>query len=313
MGVLINVVLPVFLVAGAAALAQTRLKLDSRSLSRAAFYLFSPAVVLNALANSDVSSAEYGRIVASLFLTVAVLWAFGEVMARLLNLNGTTRAAFLVAIILMNSGNYGMSVNYFAFGDPGLARASLCVTVNNIITATVGVYIMARGQAEVGHTAQKRPASRHPVLRRVFSVPAIYAVALGLMLNLTGLTLPEPLLKAVDVLGRGLVPVSLTVLGIQLVQTLRERHELAHVPALLVVIVGRLLIAPAVARLAGGWMGLDGLTRDVVTLEMATPTAIMSLVLANEFKSNVSFSALCILVTTFASLVSVTLWLSGLL
>lgn len=303
MTVLINVVLPVFLVAGVAALAQTRLKLDIRVLSRAAFYIFSPAVVLDSLVNSDVSGAEYGRIVAALFLTVAVLWAFGEVMARLLHLEGPTRAAFLVAIILMNSGNYGMSVNYFAFGDPGLARASLCVTVNTLITATVCVYLMARGQAAVGRTA----------LRRVFSVPAIYAAAVGLLVNLTAISLPAPVLKAANVLGKGLVPVSLTVLGIQVVHTFREQHKLSHIPALIVVIIGRLVLAPATARLAGGWLGLDGLTRDVVMLEMAAPTAIMSLVLANEFKSDASFSALCILVTTFASLVSVTLWLTWLM
>lgn len=306
--VLVNVILPVFLVAGIAALAQPRLKLDSHVLSRAAFYLFSPAIVLDALINSDVSSTEYGQIAATLFLTVVLLWVFGEIAARLLHLDASTRAAFLVAVILMNSGNYGMPVNFFAFGEPGLVRASLCVTVNAILTSTVGVYLVARGQAAVGRSALRRTA-----LRRVLSVPALYAALLGVVINLAGWTPPETAVKAIHLLGQGLVPTSLVILGIQVTHTLREQLEFSHVPALLFVMLGRLIVAPLVAHVAGGLVGLDGLSRNVVVLEMATPVAIMSLVLASEFKSNTAFAALCILTTTFASLVTVTLWLNWML
>ena len=311
--VLINVILPVFLVAGVAAVAQPRLRLDTQVLSRAAFYLFSPAMVLDALINSDVSGAEFGRIAAALTLTVLALWLVGEIAARALRLDGPTRGAFLVAIILMNSGNYGMPVNFFAFGEPGLARAALCVTVNAVITSTLGVYLVARGHAAVGRTALRRTGICRTALCRVLSVPAIYAALVGLLVNLMGWSLPETVVKAVHLLGQGLVPVSLLILGIQMLQTFGEKHSLSHVPALLLVALGRLVLAPLFAALAGSLVGLDGLARDVITLEMATPAAVMSLVLAQEFGSNTSFAALCILVTTCASLLTVTLWLNWLM
>ena len=306
--VLVNVILPVFLVAGVGALAQPHLKLDSRVLSRAAFHLFSPAIVLDSLINSDVSSAEYGQMVAALALTVVALWLFGEVIAKALRLDAPTRAAFLVAILLMNSGNYGMPVNFFAFGEPGLVRASLCVTFNTLVTSTVGVYLAARGQAAVGRSALRRTA-----LRRVLAVPALYAAILGVVINLTGWNPPETVVKAIHLLGQGLVPTSLVILGIQFVHTLQAPLEFSHVPALIFVILGRLVVAPVVANFASGLVGLEGLSRDVVVLEMATPAAIMSLILANEFKSNSAFVALCILATTFASLITVTLWLNWLM
>jgi predicted permease len=49
MTLLINVVLPIFVVAGLAALAQRRLHLDVPTLSRGAFYLFAPALVFDSL------------------------------------------------------------------------------------------------------------------------------------------------------------------------------------------------------------------------------------------------------------------------
>lgn len=300
---LINVILPVFLVAGVAALAQPRLKLNTHTLSRAAFYLFSPAMVLDALVNSDVSGAEFGQIAATLALTVLALWLVGEIAARALRLDAPTRGAFLVAIVLMNSGNYGMPVSFFAFGEPGLMRASLGVTVNAVIISTVGVYLVARGQAAVGRTA----------LRRVLAVPSIYAAALGLLVNLAGWTLPETVVKAVHLLGQGLVPACLVILGIQVRQTFAERHNGDHTPALALAALGRLVLAPLFASLAGHLIGLNELARSVVTLQMATPAAVMSLILAQEFKANPSFAARCILITTFASLLTVTFWLNWLI
>ncbi|HOU13557.1 MAG TPA: AEC family transporter [Anaerolineae bacterium] len=305
---LINVVLPVFLVAGVAAVAQPRLKLEMQTLSRAAFYLFSPAMVLDALVNSDVSGAEFGQLALTLALTVLALWLVGEVAARALRLDGPTRGAFLVAIILMNSGNYGMPINLFAFGEPGLVRASLCVTVNAVITSTLAVYLVARGQLSVERAALHRTA-----LRRVLSVPAIYAAVLGLLVNLAGWTLPETVVKAVHLLGQGLVPASLLILGIQMRQTVGEQHNSAHTLALALATLGRLALAPLFANLAGRLVGLNELARSVATLEMATPAAIMSLILAHEFGASPSFAARCILVTTFASLLTVTLWLNWLI
>jgi predicted permease len=125
MTILFNVVLPVLLVAGVAALAQSYLRVDIRSISRVAFYLFSPALVFDSLANSSVGGAEFAQIAATLLLTTLVLWVVGTVAARLLRLEGPTRSSFLMALLLMNAGNYGLPATLFAFGEEGLSRAAL--------------------------------------------------------------------------------------------------------------------------------------------------------------------------------------------
>ena len=68
MATLLNVVLPVFLVAGGAALAQTRLRLNAQTLSRAVFYLFAPALIFDSLTTTSVGCTEFGPI--SLILIV---------------------------------------------------------------------------------------------------------------------------------------------------------------------------------------------------------------------------------------------------
>lgn len=296
---LFNVVLPILLVAGVAALAQFILRLDARTLSRATFYLFSPALVFGSMVNSSVGGAEFVLIAAVLLLTTLVMWVLGISAARLLRLEGTTRGSFLMALLLINAGNYGLPASQFAFGDEGLARAALFFTVSATLAASLGVYLAARGRASIGMA-----------LRRVLRVPLAYAAVLGLAFNLLGVALPEPLLKSVDLLGQAAVPVFLAVLGIQLAQTFQARQRPRHLAALAVVTLGRLCLAPAIALLIAWSLGLNGLSQDVVTLQCAMPTAVITTVLATEFEADTSFITLSIFATTIASVVTVTLWLN---
>lgn len=299
MTLLINVVLPVFLVIGLAALAQTRLRVDVGTLSRAVFYLFAPALVFDALATSDVSGAQLGQIAAVLVLSTAILWVLGAGAARLLHLEGPTQAAFLTAILLMNAGNYGLSVNLFAFGEAGLARASIYFTVSALLSASLGVYLSASG----------RTSARH-AFRQMLGVPLMYAAALGVVVNLAELAVPEPLGKAIHLLGQASVPVMLTVLGMRLAETFRSRQGALHLPALGVVTVARLIVAPALAWVLAGVVGMQGLARNVTVVESAMPTAVITTILATEFDSDPPFAAMSVLVTTLASVVTVTILLN---
>ncbi len=303
MAVLLNILLPVFIVAAIAALAYLKLKFDIQTISRAAFYIFSPALVLDSLINSDVSGDEFGLIALATTLTLLTVWGLGEVIAQLLRLNKGTQAAFLVSITSPNSANYGLPVVLFALGETGLARAALYVTVNSLIRSSLGVYLSARGSI----------ASSISVLRRVFSVQVIYAAVVGLVLNLARIQVPEPIIKAAHILGQGLVPASLLVLGSQIVETFREQRQISQKPALAIAVFTRLVAAPLIAVIISTLLGLEGLTQKVVILETATPTAVMSLVLATEFDTDVPFAALSILVTTLVSFATVALWLNFLI
>ncbi len=258
MAALINVVLPVFLVIGVAAVSQRWLRLDGQTLSRIVFYIFGPALVFDSLTTSNVSGTEFGQITAVVLLSTAALWAFGSVAGRLLRLEGPTMAAFLVAILMMNAGNYGLSVNLFAFGEPGLARASLYFTVSALLSSSLGVYLSARSRGSIGLA-----------LRRMASVPMGYAALLGVLISLGHVAMPELLQKAIHLLGQASVPTMLAVLGLKLVDTLKGERQALHIPALAVVTASRLILAPALAWLFALALGLQGLTRDVAILESA--------------------------------------------
>ena len=102
----------------------------------------------------------------------------------------------------------------------------------------------------------------------------------------------------------------LTVLGVRLAETLRARQRLAHLPALGVAALMRLIVSPALAFLFASLVGLAGIARDVTVLQSAMPTAVITTILATEFDSDPPFAALCVLATTLLSLPTLTILLN---
>ena len=303
MAVLANIILPVLLVAGFGALAHARLRFEVQAFSKVTFYLFGPALTFDILVSSDVSGAEFGQIAAALVLAMVIVWGISELLAWALRLEAAVCGAFLIAILLGNAGNFGLPVNLFAFGEAGVTRAALFHTVNALLTSSLGVYLASRSRA----------ISPREVLRQVLALPNLYVAILGISINLLGWTVPEPIAKAAHLLGQGVVPCSLMVLGAQIRNTLRGARAAPGVGhrwgALVLAAVGKLVLLPVVGYGISTVLGITGLTRSVITLQCAAPSAVMSLVLAAEFEGDLAFASSTVLVTTFASLLSVTAWL----
>ncbi len=296
---LLNVILPVILVAGVAALAQRYVKLDVRTTSRAAFYLFAPALVFDSLASSTIGGAEFGQIAVAMIGVTLVLWGLGEGLGRLLRLKGPTLSAFLLSILLINAGNLGLPVVLFAFGEEGLARGTAYFTVSSAHLCQSG-RLPGRPGLFVGHAGDPATGLRAAGLCRHTGPGSEHA----------HFTVPEPLSKAIHLLGQASVPVMLVTLGIQLAQTGHDRWRGIHVPALATAVAARLLVAPALALLAAVLLGLSGLTRNVVITQSAMPTAVMTTIIAAEFECDNGFVTVAVLTTTIISVVTLTLLLN---
>ena len=300
MSTLVNVILPVFLVAGVAALAQRWLKLEIETLSRVSFHLFMPALVLDVLLHPSFDSGEFGRIAAATLLVSLLLGLLFEGGGRLLGLDPRLRGALVVAILMTNAGTYGLPVLQFAFGEAALLPASAYLLAFNVILILgLSLYLSVLSRSSVGGAFLS--VARSPVL---------YAALIGGVTRALGVTLPAPVLKAVQLLAETAISLMLVLLGVQLAQAAQQGWRKAYVPALVAVLIGRFVIAPPLGGWVGTLVGLDGLTHQVFLLENAFPTAILAGVLATEYDADASFATLAVFVTTLVSLVTVTFWIN---
>jgi predicted permease len=295
LGVAYNVLAPIFLVIGLAVLVDRLFAPDPRAFSRAVIYLFSPCLVFDGIARSNLRAHELGLIVAVATVSSLVMALVGWGLARLFRFDRRLESAFILSIVLVNAGNYGLPLNEFAFGAAGLQRAIVYYVVTAVVANTLGVYLASRGAASVGRS-----------LLNVLMVPLPYATALGFVVNMTAIQLPVPVARMVSLLAQAAVPCMLLILGLQLSRT----SVTGRIGPIALAAVTRLGIAPLVAFPLVMLLGLSGLAGQVSIVEASMPTAVMGGVLATEFGSDAEFTTAVILVSTLASIITLSVLLS---
>jgi predicted permease len=293
--ILWKVILPVFLIIALGYLLERWLSLDMRSISRVIFYALAPCLVFSSTATSAVSGADMGKIVSFVLLTTLAMGLLSWAVTKALRFSRAMESAFLLTTLFINSGNYGLPINLFAFGQAGLERATVFFTASALLTNSIGVYLASRGQA-----------SGLDALRNVFKVPIVYGALAGFVVNLATIPVPEPVAKAVDLVGGASVPLMLLLVGMQLART----SLVGELKVIGLATFVRLVVAPAVALVLAAWLGLTGVTRQACITEASMPTAVMTTILATEFEAEPQFVAGVVFVSTLVSIITLTLLLA---
>lgn len=292
---LFSIVVPILLVAAIAfGLAKARVVTEQRPLARLSLYFFSPALAFQSLSHSTVNAADLVSILAFAFLMVVILGAFSFFLARVFKFDRLLTSAFLLSILFVNAGNYGIPFNQFAFGTDGVARAAIYFTANSMLANTLAVYIASAGHSDVRKS-----------FAAVLKMPLAYAALLGLACNALHWALPEPIARAIELAAAAALPVMLVNLGLEL-----ARAKLSDYDWRVFLASGiKLLITPMVALGLAGVMGLQGLTRSVSVIEASMPTAVMASLIATEFQARSDFVTSVVFVSTLASTITLTVLL----
>jgi predicted permease len=225
---------------------------------------------------------------------MTVLGGLAWLVAKVLRLQPPLSNAFIMAIMFTNSGNFGLPLNLFAFGQEGMDTALVFFVTSALLVNSFGVYVASRGKAGAGRA-----------MLNVLKAPMLWAALTGFLVNLLGWSVPETIDKAVQLAGQGAVPIMLLLLGMQLARTSLNENKRAIAAATVV----KLAVAPLVALAITVILGMQGLSRQVGILEASMPTAVTTTILTTEYDAAPRFAASMVFVSTLLSLVSLTLLL----
>jgi predicted permease len=156
---------------------------------------------------------------------------------------------------------------------------------------TVGVLI-----ASLGHLRLKE------ALLGLLKVPAIYAIILAVIFIHTGWVLPAPIQKTVVLTAGGAVPAMLVLLGLEL-----QKVEWTHnIRALSIPVVCRLLVGPVIGLVMTALFGLNNTARKVGITQAGMPSAVMTTIMANEYKLDTSLVTAIVFASTILSPLTLT-------
>lgn len=292
--ILWNILLPIFLVAGVGWFGRRRLRVDGRTLSTLAFYVLTPSLVFTSLFHIQISLTDLGRVLAFVGGMIVTMALLGLLIARLAGWDRALTSAFVLTLVVLNNGNYGIPLNRFAFGDAGSQIAVMFYAISAFFSNTLGVLIATSGHTDLG-----------PALKSMLRVPMIYATAIAIACRALGVQPPAPVMRAVELLADAAVPVMLLILGVQL-------SSISAGDSLLTVMVAtglRLVVSPIIAVGMAHLMGLQGMTRVVGIVQWGVPTAVIAAVLATQYDCKPTYVAMTIFATTLMSIVTMPLLL----
>jgi predicted permease len=295
-GVFLDVLLPVLLVAWLGSAVATRVGLPLAPLASLTFNVFSPALVFESLRDIRASGSTVGRVVVVVAFGFALAAALSTAWSKLNGEDRETTAAAALCGAVANMGNMGLPIATLAFGARGLDVAVVAFVTASVLTYSGGIVLasLASGTARAALSAPLR-------------VPALWASAAALAVRYGDLPVPGVIEVSAGSLAGAAIPTMLIVLGLQVrghVPTVDDLRPLLGAAAI------RLVVSPLVAAGAVAAVGLGGVAGRTLILLGGMPTAVNTTIIASQYRARPALVTQTVVATTLLSLVSLTALLS---
>ena len=286
-----NNILPILLLSGAGFALGKTLQLDPRPLGRVIFYILSPVLVFNLLTSNNLPLDRIAIMMSFTATGTLTIAGLAFLIGKLFRLERTALIVVVLTSMCVNSGNFGLPLVSFAFGQEALAYASIYYVTSTMLFYTLGVII-----SSLDHLNLKE------ALLGLLKVPAIYAIILAMIFIRTGWTIPEPIQRTLSLAAGGAIPGMLILLGLEL-----QRIEWSrNLRALSIPVFIRLVIGPLIGMGMAALFGLQIPAQQAGITEMAGPTAVMTTVLATEYKLDSTLVTAIVFVSTILSPLTLT-------
>lgn len=291
---LVEVILPVVLVAATGVVMARRFPIDGTTLGKLSLYALTPPLAFRSLLTTSVSAADAGILAVGFVGVTAAAALLAWLAAR--TMPPATRAGVVASTIIGNNGNFGLPIALLALGQHGLDQAVVIFVYSMILMFTAGPALLgARG-------------GWRGALASVVRLPVIWAMLAGGAMHALGWTLPIGVMRGVDLLADACIPVVLLALGVQL-GSMSQWHLTRPV---LTASVLRVVALPLLAWDLGLLLGMRGLPLQSLVLACAMPTAVNVFMLAQEYGSDPDTSASTVAITTVASILTLAFVLANL-
>jgi predicted permease len=291
--VLINVVIPVLVIMFSGYIFGKRYDIDPSTISKMTMVILSPALIFSFLVRAEISYLQLGQIVLSVLIFTIIMSVLTVVLFLLFKDRENIREG-LIGNVFPNTGNFGLPVVLFAYGDEGFQLGVIIVVINFILMYSLGIFF-----------ASPKNSTHIENIKDILKLPTTFATILASIILLFQLKVPDFIFEPLRLVGDSMIPIAMILLGIYLANTPINGYTK---PTLLTSIL-KVVVAPVVIILTVSLLGIDDTLAKVLIIQHAMPTAVLMSIIASEYKMKVGIVANATVVTTIASIFSITVLL----
>lgn len=257
--------------------------------TRMAMTLSVPCLIFTALMRTEIDPAA---LTALSLASVGVYAALTLVTALVLWLTKLDLRSYLAPLIFGNTGNLGLPLALFAFGEAGLGYAVVVFAVMALWSFTFGIWVVSGGGSVV----------------RALKEPLLWATILGGIFLSQGWHTPVFLTNTLELTGQMAIPLMLITLGVAVARLRPGSIRLASVLSML-----KIALCVGTSWIIGRLFGLDDVAFAVLVLQVSTPVAVTSYLLAVKYGADADAVAGLVVVSTLLSVLMLPLLLAVLL
>lgn len=245
------------------------------------FRLLIPAVLIGAIAESDLEMSRYGPLIAMLILTLVIL-AVLLFLLRFLLPDTVMDAPSFTTLFQAGTrwnGFIALALAEQIAGDEGILM--IAVVMAFLIPLINIVNIIMLSAYGPGETSAK------VIAMTILKNPLVQACAIGLTLSISGLSIPGPIAQSLDFIGRAALGVGLLAVG----AGITFRRLLRAGVLVWVGLVLRPVLTPMIFITLGRFIGLEPLQLLIGAMVMAVPAAANGYIIARRMGGNAGLYA----------------------
>jgi len=263
------------------------------------FWVFFPALLSETLIEADLASLPLAEITFTMALAFATmaggLLALRLPIMRTLNVTGASYSSLFQNATRWN-GFIALPILDKLYGKEGVALVAIIMAILVPVANIVNVAVIARN-------ADARQLTYRQTAYVVFRNPFIWATAIGLAINLSGVRIYEPIMTGMHMLGGAAIGTGLLMVGAGL------HAEEARRPSP-VVWLGTGLKLLGMPVIVFAWITIFGISGPAVVACMVcagVPTAMSAYVLARQMGGDATLVATTVTLQTLLSVVTIPL------
>ena len=281
---LFEVLFPVFFIVGIGVfLGKKNPNFDTSFITTYSGNFGTPALVIFALTAGGVTFDVFKEFFIYAIILLAVFGIVGLVFLVLMKKDYIRE---LPTFILPNTGNMGIPICLFAYGELGMGMAASISSLVVLLHFTLNIFL----------------AKRSFDFQIIFKSPAFYAIIFTILLLYFEEPIPQFVMNTVMLLAYGMIVMILMSLGVALTQM-----KVFSFKDALITSTGRVIIGPIIGFVVIKIFDLTGAAAGVVLLQSSMPSAILCYLIASMYspKEIVDNISSTIVVSTIMSLVTI--------
>jgi len=281
---LFEVLFPVFFIIGIGYfIGKKNPKLDTDFITNFAGNVGSPAMVFYSITTTGIT---FSIFVEFFWYSLIAIFGFSLVGIIFLKFLKKDIITELPPFILPNTGNMGLPLCLFAYGNLGLGVAATISSLVILFHFTLGVFL----------------ASRKLKLNLLLKSPPVYAIIISVLFLFFEIEVPIFLVNTTMMLTYAAIFLILMSLGIAL-----TRFKVFSFKSAFISSIGRVLIGPLIGFLIIKYFNLSGFAAGVLLIQCSMPSAVLTYLVGSMYSSKkvVDSIASMIVVSTVMSFITV--------